>query len=173
MRSDVAREHSLRDYDSFYRAELPGVLGCLYSLTGSWPISEDLAQESFLRSYARWPEVSNLDRPGAWVRRVALNLAASRFRRLAAEARALVRLSSRTTVAAADRLDEDDERFWAAVRSLPRRQGQVVALHYGDDQSLADVAEVLGCAEGTVKAHLHSARKTLTALLLADQGAGQ
>jgi len=78
--------------------------------------------------------------------------------------------SGRTNIIGVERLAEDDERFWSAVRRLPRRQAQVVALHYGDDRTISDVAEILGCAEGTVKAHLHSARKTLTALLAADQG---
>jgi outer membrane protein assembly factor BamB len=41
------------------------------------------------------------------------------------------------------------------VRSLPRRQAQVVALHYLGDLPVAEIARVLGCAEGTVKAHLH------------------
>jgi RNA polymerase sigma-70 factor, ECF subfamily len=130
-----------------------------------------VAQEAFLRTYGRWSEVSALDRPQSWVRRVAVNLATSRFRRVAAEARALTRLSARRADLNPVRLSEDDERFWAAVRQLPRRQAQVVALHYGDDRSVADVAEILGCAEGTVKAHLHGARRALTAILAADQGA--
>jgi RNA polymerase sigma-70 factor, ECF subfamily len=51
--------------------------------------------------------------------------------------------------------------FWRAVRSLPRRQAQAVALHYLEDLPVADIARVLGCAEGTVKAHLHHGREAL------------
>jgi RNA polymerase sigma-70 factor (ECF subfamily) len=36
-----------------------------------------------------------------------------------------------------------------------------VALHYLEDLSVADIARVLGCAEGTVKAHLHHGREAL------------
>jgi RNA polymerase sigma-70 factor (ECF subfamily) len=50
---------------------------------------------------------------------------------------------------------------WGAVRQLPRRQAQVVALTYLHDLSRRQVAEVLGCAEETVKTHLDRARVTL------------
>jgi RNA polymerase sigma-70 factor (ECF subfamily) len=36
-----------------------------------------------------------------------------------------------------------------------------VALHYLEDLSVADIARVLGCAEGTVKAQLHNGREAL------------
>jgi RNA polymerase sigma-70 factor (ECF subfamily) len=50
---------------------------------------------------------------------------------------------------------------WRAVRALPPRQAQAVALYYVDDRSVAEIAEILRCAEGTVKAHLHKARQKL------------
>jgi RNA polymerase sigma-70 factor (ECF subfamily) len=37
----------------------------------------------------------------------------------------------------------------------------VIALHYLEDLSVVEVARVLGCAEGTVKAHLHNGRAAL------------
>ena len=54
------------------------------------------------------------------------------------------------------------------MRALPRRQAQVVALFYVDDRSVADIALVLECAEGTVKAHLHKARGALAVALDPD-----
>jgi RNA polymerase sigma-70 factor (ECF subfamily) len=55
-------------------------------------------------------------------------------------------------------LDESDETFWQAVRRLPPRQAQAVALYYMEDYSVSDIAEVLDCSEGTVKTHLSRAR---------------
>lgn len=66
-------------------------------------------------------------------------------------------------------LARDDEEFWAAVRALPTRQAQVVALHYLEDRSVDDVAAVLGCAPATVKVHLHRARTTLATTLAPTQ----
>ena len=45
--------------------------------------------------------------------------------------------------------------FWHAVRRLPKRQAQAVALHYLEDASVAEIAAIMGCAENTVKVHLH------------------
>jgi RNA polymerase sigma-70 factor (ECF subfamily) len=55
----------------------------------------------------------------------------------------------------------DVDGFWSLVRRLPDRQAAAVALYYLDDLSVADIADALGCAEGTAKAHLHQARQTL------------
>ena len=66
-------------------------------------------------------------------------------------------------------LEPDDEDFWAAVRGLPRRQAQVVALHYIYDLSVADVAATLQISEGTAKTHLSRARTSLV-LVLGERG---
>ena len=58
-------------------------------------------------------------------------------------------------------LPEPTREFWAAVRALPRQQAAVLALHYYEDLPIADIAAVLGLAEGTVKAHLHKGREAL------------
>lgn len=66
-------------------------------------------------------------------------------------------------------LEPNDEDFWAAVRGLPRRQSQVVALHYIFDLSVADVAATLEMTEGTAKTHLSRARTSL-ARVLSERG---
>ncbi len=49
----------------------------------------------------------------------------------------------------------------AAVRALPPRQQEAVALHYLLDMPIADTAAAMGCDEGTVKSHLARARAAL------------
>jgi RNA polymerase sigma factor (sigma-70 family) len=51
--------------------------------------------------------------------------------------------------------------LWLAVRQLPKRQAQAVILHYVIDLPVAQVAEVMGCREGTAKAHLDRGRRRL------------
>ncbi|MFP3900240.1 MAG: sigma factor-like helix-turn-helix DNA-binding protein, partial [Acidimicrobiia bacterium] len=63
------------------------------------------------------------------------------------------------------RLPGDDLEVWEAVRALPARQAQAIALHYLDDRSVDEVAHVLGCAPGSVKTHLHRGRVTLARAL--------
>lgn len=151
------------DFDAFYRRELAGVLALAYVLSGSRSAAEELAQDAFLAAHQRWESISGYDDPAAWVRRVCANRAVSGVRRRVSEAKALVRLSARRVLP--DELPPDSSAFWRAVRRLPRRQAQVVALHYLEDRPLAEVAAMLGCAEGTVKAHLHRARRTLAITL--------
>ena len=62
-------------------------------------------------------------------------------------------------------LPEADAQVWRAVRALPRRQSQVIALRYVADASVAEIAQTLGLAEGTVKAQLHRGRQALAVRL--------
>lgn len=123
----------------------------------------DLTQEAFLRLHQRWARVSRYDKPGAWLRRVLVNLATSRARRLATEARLLARLGRERLTPPTLTAEAAD--FWGAVRTLPRRQAQAVALFYLEDRPSAEIAAILGCSEGTVRAHLHQGRTTLRARL--------
>lgn len=50
---------------------------------------------------------------------------------------------------------------WSAVRALPAKQAQAVALRYLEGWSIVDIAHAMECAESTVKVHLHRARKRL------------
>lgn len=160
MYGSAAAVGASETFEEFYAREFPAVVGLAFALSGSRTASEDLAQEAFLAAHRDWDRVGMFDRPDLWVRRVVANKSMSMFRRRYAEARALTRLAAgtATTVPA---LSADDAEFWAAVRSLPRRQGQVIALHYLDDRPVAEIAEILGTATGTVKKHLHDGRRTL------------
>jgi RNA polymerase sigma-70 factor (ECF subfamily) len=164
----VRRDPRADSFAQFYQRHYRPVAGLAYTLTGSWVAAEDVAQEAFVRAYRDWPKVGEYDRPDSWVRTVAVNLATSRGRRLAAEARAIAKLRQRRERPQPEALPEDAETFWNAVRSLPRRQAQAAALRYHDDLSVAQIAAAMGCAEGTAKAHLHAARKALAAMLHAD-----
>ena len=147
-------------FDAFYAREWSGVAALAHSLCGSWAAAEELAQDAFVSTFRNWDRVSRLERPDAWVRRVVVNASVSGLRRRGAEARALMRLRSLRPPAQAPRVREQDE-FWAAVRALPRRQAQALALHYLEDKPVAEIADILGCAENTVKVHLHRGRLAL------------
>jgi len=102
------------------------------------------------------------------VRRVVANLAVSMFRRRLAETKAVARLARRARLTVPE-LSAEDAEFWAAVRSLPRRQSQVIALRYLEDRPVSEIAEILGTAEGTVKKHLHDGRRALARRLRIEE----
>jgi len=144
------------------------VVAIVYAVCGSRWAAEDLAHDAFVATFRRWEQVRRYDRPGAFVRRVALNLARSRMRRLAAEARAMARYSARQSPGV-EPLERADAEFWAHVRGLPGRQRDVIVLRYVDDLADADIAEILGCAEATVRVHAHRATTAL-AEVIAERG---
>lgn len=156
--AEVFELSGVETFESFYRRELPALVAFARALSGS-ASAEDIAQEAMLAAYRRWNVVARLDAPVAWVRRVCANRAVSTLRRRGVEARALLRLASRRSEV--EPLAAEHEAFWAEVRRLPRRQAQVISLHYIYDLGVAEIASTLDCAEGTVKVHLARGRTTL------------
>ncbi|NIR37884.1 MAG: SigE family RNA polymerase sigma factor, partial [Actinobacteria bacterium] len=117
-------EQVLGQFDAFYRARYRSVVALVYALTGSRWVAEDMAQEAFLRVHRDWNRVKEMAAPEAWVRRVAVNLAMSRFRRLKAETTARLRLSTSAPELPHPAAEYDE--FWREVRRLPARQSQAI-----------------------------------------------
>jgi RNA polymerase sigma factor (sigma-70 family) len=157
----------VESFEEFYRREFPRLLVLARALAGDQS-AEDVAQESMIVTYRQWTRITLLDSPVGYVRGICAHKAVSWTRRVSAEHRALRRAAARQAVAVAP-LAPDSERFWVEVRRLPRRQAQAAALFYALDLPVSTVAETLGCAEGTVKAHLSRARAQLSTRLLVSE----
>lgn len=148
------------DFSTFYARELRPVVGLAYVMSGSRSGAEDIAQDAFVQAYRRWDSVGTYSNPGAWVRTVVSNRSVSLFRRKTAEAKALLRIGG--SVHAVPELSPDAMATWAAVRRLPKRQAQVIALRYYDGSSVAEIGQMLGCSENTIRTHLRRAKETLS-----------
>lgn len=146
------------DFARFWRQEYPAIVRLTFALTGRRDVAEELAQDAFVAAYRHWGEVSAYERPGTWVRRVATNAAISALRRRAAELRAVARLGRRRPDV---ELPGHDASLWEAVRSLPKRQAQTLALMVIDDLPAAEIALILGCSEDTVRTHARRAKEAL------------
>lgn len=153
-------ERSVESFDAYYQRDYRSLVGLAYVLTGSQWVAEDLAQDALTEAHRNWHKVGDYDDPAGWVRRVMVNKSTSRFRKLRTEARGLVRLAGRRdddVIAPTERTDE----VWTAVRSLPTRQAQAIALFYWEDRPVREIAEILGVTEETAKTHLKRARAAL------------
>ncbi len=143
------------DLAGFYADEYPRVLSFLRGYCGDMVVAEDLAQEAFARVCERWEKVSTMASPGAWVHRVAMNLAKSRFRRRAVRSRKhhLVAVDGSreapdpTTAPVVD----------AALGRLDPDLRAVVALRFCADMSVEATADVLEIPAGTVKSRTRKA----------------
>jgi RNA polymerase sigma-70 factor (ECF subfamily) len=161
----------LAGFDEFYAANYGSLTVQLYLYFGDRQEAHDIAQEAFCRAYARWGAVSAYEDPAGWVRRVAWNLAVSRWRRT----RSALNFWKRHARLEPPAEGPSPERVavMTALAALPERQRRVVVLRYIGDLTVPEIAEREGVAEGTVKSWLHRARTALAATLEDDAEGGQ
>jgi RNA polymerase sigma-70 factor (ECF subfamily) len=153
------------EFGWLFAREYPAIVWSVNLVLHDHPRAEEVAQDAFVRLLENWRKVSRYDRPGAWVRRVAIRLAT----RAAKREPGLVGLDTAWPPAARDvyALDLD---VIDAIRRLPARQRAAVALHYVEDLPVHEVAEILGCSVSTASVHLHRARARLGELLGEEVG---
>ena len=160
VRDDTAQQ-AVINFDDFYHAQFGGLTVQLCAYTGDLGQAQDLVQEAFCRAYTRWDRLIRYDDPVAWVRRVAWNLARSRWRRLRTARNHLLRQRpDHMPEPSPDRVAID-----TALARLAPNQRRAVILHYLADMSVAEIAAQDGVAEGTVKSWLHRGRQALSVLL--------
>jgi RNA polymerase sigma factor (sigma-70 family) len=174
----LVREQGVRaheDFASFYHETRDRCLRAVYTSTGDVHRAEDLVAEAYARALARWPKVSRHPAPAAWIVRTALNLHVSWWRRRRREyviglshgdvdQLDAAALASPGYGAAGGSLNGEalpDPALLAMLRSLPRRQREVVVLRILLDLDTAATARELGLAQGTVKVHLSRALAVL------------
>jgi len=151
-------ERAPADFTALYRAEFARLAAQVYAYLGNPAEAQDVVQEAYLRAWQRWNTVSRYDDPVGWLRRVAWNLATSRWRRQNVLARILHRQRS---VEAVDSVGPDHVALVAALRQLPERQRLVVVLHHIADLPVDDIADHLAVPRGTVLSWLHRGRARL------------
>jgi RNA polymerase sigma-70 factor, ECF subfamily len=149
-------------FEEFYTGAVGRLLGQLFPVTGDLHEAEEVAQEAFARASVRWTRLRDYDVPEAWVRRVAMRLAADRARSLRRQTRAILKLSPPREVPA---VSVEALALAEALRTLPIRQRQVIVLHHLVDLPVEEVARTLAIPDGTVKSLLARGRKALAAKL--------
>src|SRR5579872_2164376 len=119
--------------------------------------SEDLAQETLIRACSRWQRVRDLDSPGAWAHRVAINLAHSHARRARTHARALLRLRPPDGTRGSESERVERVVLRQTLLRLPMRERQVLVLRYVCDRSVGETAVALGITPSAVTSLTHRA----------------
>jgi len=144
-------------FEEFYSRHSRSLVLQLNAYLGNLADAQDIAQEAMCRALARWDKVSTYDEPVAWVRRVAWNLAVSKWRRQRTATSFLMR--QRPEYMAGP--DPDRVALVRVLASLPERQRKVFVLFYIGELTVADIARQEGIAEGTVKTWLHRGRAAI------------
>jgi len=160
--SDPAFVHEV--YDASYRR----LVVQLTALCGDQREAEDAVQEAFVKALSSSSRFNDVHNPEAWLRTVALNHLRSDWRRSGILRRILPKVPGTVHVV---ELSDDHVALMQALRLLPEELREVVVLHHLADLTVADVAETLDRAEGTVKAQLVRGRAMLAHHLGEETGA--
>jgi RNA polymerase sigma-70 factor (sigma-E family) len=159
----------MADYENFVRAHLPRLLRYATMLTGEREQAADLVQDVLVKVYQRWSRISDADHPDRYVLRMVTNGYLSW--RHSRSARLIVTSDlpdeTRPDDFASDHVLRED--MWQRLAGLPRRQRAVVVLRYYEQLADAEIADLLGCAQATVRAHAHKALTTLRKGLTVEQ----
>jgi RNA polymerase sigma-70 factor (sigma-E family) len=160
-----------QDFADFVGARWGSLYRLAYLLAASPGGAEDLLQTTLEKAYMNWGRIGRMDYAEAYVRRMLVNTLLSGRRRAWTRERPTDRVPER----AGDLEDVpvlDRSLLWPLVCALPDRQRAVIVLRYYEDLSEAQIADVLGCAPGTVKSQASAGMAALRRALAAT-GVGE
>lgn len=154
-------EERFRDFVTARRDSLRSLA---YATCGDWHAADDAVANALAKLYPRW---SKVEHPEAYARtmvvRAAIDEKRRPWRRERSATGALPEVALRDPALATD----ERLRMRAAMLQLAPKQRAVVVLRFYEGLSTAEIAQVLGCNEGTVKSHcsrgLNKLRKVLGA----------
>jgi RNA polymerase sigma-70 factor (ECF subfamily) len=144
-----------------------GIRRLVFRLLGWRDGGEDVVQEVFLSAWAARSRLRSVARPNLWLRRIAVNKCRSRLRREAVRKRWFSWLraagAQQWHFVPEDSLAQEERasRVRAAIQSLGPRYREVTILHYLEQMSVEEIAQVLGARRNTVEVRLHRARRQL------------
>jgi RNA polymerase sigma-70 factor (sigma-E family) len=151
-----------------HRENFRSLVRLAYLLSGDQSRAEEIVQDAFVRLQLRWGGLRNPEAAPAYLRRAVVNEARSHLR----HRQVVDRHDARRTVEPASRSPEDEalaeadrRRIVEAMRQLPDRQREALALRFYLDLSEADTAAAMKVAAGSVKTHVHRGLATLARLL--------
>lgn len=165
-------------FEALVRPHYEAMYRMAYRLTRSAHDAEDLVQEVCVRAFGRLADLAEKENPRAWLLCVLQRLFIDQTRRYDR-----THVSSLETVAhdvfAHDgpgpmeqtEADATRRRLDGAWRRLDKEQRVLLALHDVEGYSLAEITEITGLKEGTIKSRLHRARVKLGRLFRQEEGA--
>lgn len=148
-------------FAAVYRAHYGAIVGYLYRRTGDRHAAEDLASETFIAAMGSVHRFRLGEAPvRSWLYRIATNQA-NRWARTRKRRAITQRVSGLEPAAATAEVSDELARARAALMRLKASEQAVLALHYFEGLSVAEIARALGWREGTVKSTLSRGRDSL------------
>ncbi|MGI8450528.1 MAG: RNA polymerase sigma factor [Streptosporangiaceae bacterium] len=145
------------EFAEFFESSWDACLRAVLAVVGSPQQAEDQVAEAFARAWRAWRRVSRHPAPRAWVVRTALNTGTTWWRRHARE----LPLADYDAMVSGGQDSGLDAAVLRALRNLPPRQREVIALRVFLDMDTDEIAAQLGIAPATVRVHLARATAAL------------
>ena len=133
-------------------------------VVGDYHSAADVSQEAFIKAYQQLAGLRKPEAFGAWLMKIAYRCALGSARQKLKEPQLEIK-AAELTENPDGQLDEEKQKLLAAVVKLPRSEKQVVMLRYLGDNSVKDVADIVGRSVGTVTKQLSRAHKRLREIL--------
>lgn len=137
-------------FEEFVLARQHRLLSVAYLLTRDLQRAEDLVQEALVKAYLRWDRGPGIAQPDAYVRRIVVNEFISGRRRRSASEQP-TDTADLIDVAAPSKDPDEQLAMWRALGVLTPRERAVLVLRYYEGFTDREIADHLGCAEGTVR----------------------
>ncbi|QBR91638.1 SigE family RNA polymerase sigma factor [Nocardioides euryhalodurans] len=142
--------------DQLYAAHWRALVRLGVLLVHDVSLAEEIVQDSFVAVHGRWRRLRDPERALAYLRQTVVNRSRSALRHQGVVERHAAREKPVTVAPGADHevmADDRRERVLDALRALPGRQREVLALRYYSELSEAEIADALGISRGAVKSH--------------------
>jgi RNA polymerase sigma-70 factor (ECF subfamily) len=157
----MTRGLSNEAFDRLYTKHAAGLLAFLTYQTGDRVLAEDLVADTFervLTSRSGWRGQAG---EKTWLYAIAMNRLRDVARRKGAESRALERVAAEPVAGDAIGGVGDRDLLQRALQELPEQERAVVALRFGGDLALSEIADLLGERQTTVEGRLYRALRRL------------
>jgi RNA polymerase sigma-70 factor (ECF subfamily) len=136
------------------------------SLTGSSDSGLDVLQDVWIKVFRG---IRKLKDPGSlrsWLYSITHGIAVDRIRKnYSREQAEKVQLEDFQEAEDPSFADEDAAAIHRALSEIGIKHREVLVLHFLEDLSVAEIAEVVGCSEGTVKSRMHYGKRAMKEIL--------
>ncbi|QIB68098.1 sigma-70 family RNA polymerase sigma factor [Aminipila butyrica] len=157
-------------FGTLFRLYEAKALRTAFLITGNQAMAEDLVQEAFVKCYCEIGKLKNPESFKPWFYRLLVRMGWKQTRQEKKYV-PVPTFEDRKQIGQAVSCEqtylenEFSEILYSEIQKLEQKKRTTVLLYYYSELSVKEIAQVMGCLEGTVKSRLHTSRRTLKASL--------
>lgn len=174
-----AKKGDKKSFGKLVKIHQRSILYLAYDLVGNYEDAKDLAQDVFIRAFEKLNQFEERSQFSTWLNRITVNLAIDFHRKNKKKLNQTIEdnfdevphneilagFDHQDSPEEAIELSEDRTVLEQAIIKLSTNQRTAIALKYFHQNSTKEIAEIMGCAENTVRIHLFRAMGNLKKLL--------